>query len=309
MVSRVIKCVYAPALRFFPGIVAAVISALVLSGCGTVPAHSLPLVRGQRDVMKEVMACNNKLVPLSARAFQRGRPVLVLLHGATDDPSEMLAIAQECMGTHNVYLYSYNFHQPIDRVAGDFVREMQVLRTAQPEVFAPQVPGRALTVVNYSYSAIVFRRAVLLGGDDGLFANAAIVQMVPTAGGSFRARHMGNPVTATLVALASKFSVAENPYGGLAEELWDGEGNRKFYEAIDAHKMHTLLVEDDPHSLAKVADEEVRKRYRNGIGPNVVTIPKRSGVTHENFPTHPVALGYLRTILEPAVGERADATK
>jgi hypothetical protein len=259
--------------------------------------------------MKEVMACNDKLVLISEREFQRGQPVLILLHGATDDPSEMLAIAQECMGTHNVYLYSYNFHHPIDRVAAGFVREMQVLRAAQPEVFTPRVPGRALTVVNYSYSAIVFRKAVLLAGDDGLFSGAAIVQMVPTAGGSFRARHMGNPVTATLVALASKFSVAENPYGGLAEKLWDGEGNRKFYDVIDARRMRTLLVEDDPHSLANVADEEVRRRYRNGIGPNVVTIPKRSGVTHENFPTHPVALGYLRTILEPAAGERADATK
>lgn len=305
--STVIKCVFAPALRFFPGIVAAVISALVLSSCGTVPAHSIPLVRGPRDVMKEVMACSNKLVLISEREFQRGQPVLVLLHGATDDPSEMLAIAQEHLGTHNVFLYSYNFHLPIDRVAWDFVREMRLLQAAQPEFFMARTPAREFTVVSYSYSAIVFRKAVLLAGEEGLFSNATIVQMVPTAGGSFRARYMGNPITAILVALASKFSAAENPYGGLAEELWDGEGNRKFYEAIDAYKMRTLLVEDDPHSLAKSADEVVRRRYRNGIGVNVVTIPKRSGVTHENFPTHPVALSYLRTILEPAAKERADA--
>lgn len=256
--------------------------------------------------MKEIMACNNKLVSLSAPELQRGRPVLVLLHGATDDPSEMLAIAQERAGTHNVFLYSFNFHQPIDRVARDFVREMQALRAAQPESFAAPASQRALTVVNYSYSAIVFRKAVLLAGDEAIFSGAAIVQMVPTAGGSFLARHMGNPVAAALVALASKFSLAENPYGGLAEKLWDGEGNRKFYDVIDARQMRTLLVEGDPHSLARVADEKVQRRYQNGIGPNVVTIPKRSGVTHENFPTHPVALDYLRTILHPAAGERAD---
>ena len=303
------KCLLAAALRFCPGIAAAAISAVILSGCSIVPVHSLPLARGPRDVMKEVMACSNKLVLISEREFQRGQPMLVLLHGATDDPSEMLAIAQERMFTHNVFLYSYNFHQPIDRVARDFVREMKGLQAAQPEFFAARAPRRTLTVVNYSYSAIVFRKAVLLAGDDDLFSGAAIVQLVPTAGGSFLARHMGNPIAAALVALASKFSVAENPYGGLAEELWDGEGNQRFYEAIDARRMRTLLVEDDPHSLARVADTEVQRRYQNGIGPNVVTIPKRSGVTHENFPTHPVALDYLRTILEPAAGERVEARK
>ena len=303
------KCVLATVLRFGLGNLAAVIAVVLLSGCKTVPVYSLPPMQGQPDVMKEVMACSNKLVLVSGREFQRGQPVLVLLHGATDDPSEMLAIAQERMSTHNVFLYSYNFHHPIDRIAGDFVREMKLLRAAQPEFFSARNPGLTLTVVTYSYSAIVFRKAVLLAGDDEMFSGATIVQMVPTAGGSFLARHMGNPFTSALVALASKFSVAENPYGDLAEELWDGEGNRRFYEAIDAQKMRTLLVEDDPHSLARSTDEELRRRYRNGIGTNVVTIPKRSGVTHENFPTHPVALRHLRTILEPATGERVDTRK
>jgi len=289
--------------------VAAAISLAILSGCSIVPVYYLPLADGSRDVMKEVMACSNKLVLISEREFQRGQPLLVLLHGATDDPSEMLAIAQERMFTHNVFLYSFNFHQPIDRMAQDFVREMKGLRAAQPECFAVRVPGRTMTVVNYSYSAIVFRKAVLLADDDSLFSGAAIVQLVPTAGGSFLARHMGYPIAGALVALASKFSVAENPYGDLAEELWDGEGNRRFYQAIDARKMRTLLVEDDFYSLARVSNAEVKRRYQNGIGPNVVTIPKGYGVTHENFPTHPVALDYLRTILEPAAGERAEARK
>lgn len=280
--------------------------AAVGSGCSTIPAYPLAGPHGRRDVMKEVMACNNRLVLLSAQEFQRGRPVLVLLHGATDDPSEMMTLANERLITHNVFLYSYDYHRSLTRLARDFVKEMEALRLAQPQSFVDQAGDRTWTVLSYSYSALIVRKAVLLAGEAELFRSAAVVQLVPTAGGSFLARSVGNPVAASLMSLASKFSAAENPYGGQAEQLWGGDGNRKFYAAIDGRKMRTLLVEGDPHCLARVANEAVQQRYQSGIGPNVVTIPKSSGVTHENFPNHPVALEFVRQAIAPMAGAKVE---
>lgn len=283
----------------------AIVCALLFAGCGTVPVHPLAFAGGERDILKESLACDNRLVLVSAQEFRSGRPVLVLIHGATHDPTEMMAIAREFLATHNVYLYSYNYHRPVERVARDFVRELTNFRAAHPEPFLGLDGKRGFTVVSYSYSALVFRKAVLLSHAQGLFSEAWIVQLVPTVAGSFLARGMGGYVAASLVALASNPSAAENPYGSLAEELWGSEGNRKFYDAIDARRLHTVLVEDDPHSVLRLADREIQQRYQNGLGPNVVIIPKRVGATHENIPTHPATLAHLRRMLGPGAGDRA----
>jgi hypothetical protein len=246
--------------------------------------------------MAEVMARKDRIVMVSAKELQPDKPTLMLFHGATDDPSEMMDIGQEWSGSYNVLLYSYNFHSSIGKIARDFVAEMRALR-GSTQASARATLFNNMTVVSYSYGAVVFRKAVLLNRDESLFSGASLIQLVPTAGGSFLARGMGNFFAASLVSLASKSSAAENPYGHLAEELWDGEGNRKFYQIIDPKRTYTLLVEADSHSLAAVPDAGVRQRYQNGIGSNVIVIPKELGVTHENFPTHPVGLEYVRKIL------------
>ena len=255
------------------------------------------------------MACKNKLVLLSRREFQSDRPTLVLLHGATTDPSEMLLIAREYIDTRNVFLYSYNFHHSIEQLAQDFVSEIKALQTAHPELAITNASKPVLTVITYSYSTAIFRGAVLASRESGMFSATSLVELAPTAGGSIMARYLRNPVNALLVAMASQFSRTQNPYGRLAKELWSDEGNRKFHEVIPPEKVYTFLVEDDRHSLAEANDEEVRKRYHNGIGTNVVTIPKSSGVTHENFPVHPEGINYLRSVLEPSTKKSADAGK
>src|SRR5262245_36261144 len=52
------------------------------------------------DVMQAVMKRKNKVVRLSGEK-DRGKPVLLLLHGATDDPTEMLDIGQEWTGEYD----------------------------------------------------------------------------------------------------------------------------------------------------------------------------------------------------------------
>jgi hypothetical protein len=235
---------------------------------------------------------------LSGEGVTPDQPTLLLLHGATDDPSEMLAIAKQWAETHNVFLYSYNFHHSIEKLASDLVREMKELESMTETLTRPESASRKITVIVYSYSAIVFRKSVLLTDDKALFSNVSLIQLVPTAGGSHLARSLENPVAAFLVSLASRPSTAQNPYGSMAKELWGAKGNRKFNAAISPDRVHTLLVDNDSHSLAKVQNKDVQERYRNGIGPNVVTIPKDSGVTHENFPNHPIALHYLRKTIE-----------
>jgi len=126
----------------------------------------------------------------------------------------------------------------------------------------------------------------------------SLVQLVPTAGGSLLARWMRNPIFGRLTAFACKRSAAENPSSHFAETCCEGEGNKKFWAVIRPERTYTILLQGDPHSLALVKNKKVQQRYVNGIGTNVVVIPKHSDVTHEYLPTHPVALGFLSAALE-----------
>lgn len=263
----------------------------LVSGCTHLPMNPLSAGKGDNVVMKEIMERKDRIVQVSSPETDGREPVLLLLHGATDDPTEMMDIVREWREKYNVYLYAYNYHNPARKVASDFVNEMKRLK-------AKNGFGGGVTIVVYSYAAIVFREAVIIADDQTLFSDVSLIQLVPTAGGSFLARGMKNPIAAWVVSLASKPAYAENPYGGFAEQLWAGAGNRKFYEVINPERMHTILLQGDPHSLAGIANKKIHERYDNGIGLNVVVIPKSTGVTHDYLPTNPVALGYLRKLLE-----------
>lgn len=269
---------------------------VLVSGCTTLPEN--PLRGGKDDVatMKEIMARRDRIVHITSLEMNGRKPVLLLVHGATDDPTEMMDIVQEWRGKYDVYLFAYNFHRPVRTIAADFVNEIKRLRLENRL-------GGGVTFVAYSYGAIVFREAVITAVDRTLFSNASLIQLVPTAGGSFLARSLKNPVMAWVVSLFSKPTYAENPNGGFAEELWAGAGNQKFYEVIKPGRLHSILVEGDPHSLAGIADLNVRARYHNGIGLNAVVIPQSAGVTHDYFPTQPAALEYLRRFLGPPVDD------
>ena len=268
------------------------ITGIFTTGCATSPAGKSSAENEKIPMLAEMMKQKDEILHLSPPEIAGRKPVLLLLHGATEDPTEMMDIVREWSGKYDVYLYAYNFHQPVEKVAADFVGEVKRLKSETNF-------GEGATILVYSYSAIVFREAVIIADDRLLFSGASLIQLVPTAGGSHLARGMRNPFTAWLVSLASKPSHAENPYGRFAEQIWDGDGNRKFYEVIKPERMHTILLEDDVNSLAQSADKKIREHYENGIGPNVVVIPKSAGVQHIYFPTNPVALGYLRNLLEP----------
>jgi hypothetical protein len=264
-----------------------------VTGCATAPANGKWFAEnGRNAALGEVMKRQDKIIRLSPPEAAGDKPVLLLLHGATDDPTEMMDIVREWSGKYDVFLYAFNFHRPVEQVAADFDGEMKRIESENRRC-------RRATVVDYSYSAIVFREAVILADAPSLFSGVSLIQLVPTAGGSNLARDMRSPFTAWLVSLFSQFSRAENPYGRFAEQLWAGAGNQKFNAVIRPERVHTILLEDDEHSLAQAADKLVRQRYENGIGTNILMIPKTAGVSHGYFPTNPVALGYLRQLLEP----------
>lgn len=236
----------------------------------------------------EIMQRHDRLVQLSDPNCQK--PPLFLIHGATDDPTEMMAIAREWKNEYNVFLYCYNYHKRVEKVAVDFVSELRRLK-------GNGLVGDA-TVIAFSYGAIVFREAVILAPDSTLFAGDRLIQIVPTAGGSFFARGMENRVAAFVISMASKPSAAANPYGAFAKQVWEGEGNEKFYSVIDSKRMQTIVVEGDGNSVSRIKDEKIQRRYKNGIGENVIIVPKSAGVTHEYFPVEPVGLEYLRRVME-----------
>jgi hypothetical protein len=293
-----------------------VLTLTLVSGCATVPAHPLTGGPGDAAVMKKIMARQDALVHLSPKT-DSGKPVLILLHGATEDPTEMMDIAQEWRGKYDVYLFAYNFHHRVQTVAKDFVTEFRQLKNRlqdfaiwNTELGIPveshaggsggqSYGSGSVTVVTFSYSSIVFREAVILADDPALFSHTALIQLVPLAGGSFYARSLVNPVTAWVVSRFSPQTQAVIPYGGFADRLWSGAGNRIFCESISPARVHTIVVEGDPHSLAKMANVKVHADYLNGIGTNVVVISKCADICHDYFPTEPAALAYLRQWLGP----------
>jgi hypothetical protein len=282
-------------------VVLIVIAGVILSGCTTIPKGNFDTSAILEPKKHEVMERKGNMVQLSGES-ENTRPVLVLLHGATADPSEMLAIARKWKQEYAVFLFSYNYHEPVKKVASKFIGEMERLKTENRL-------GERVTVVTYSYSAIVFREAVITAPDRALFSDASLIQLAPTAGGSRLARAMQVPLLASLVRLFSNPSAAEDPYGSFAKKIWEGEGNEKFYSVINPRRMQTILVEGDSHSLARVRNQKVLRRYKNGIGQNVVVIPKGAGVDHDYFPTEPAALEYLKKALDLPVAGAAPAAK
>ena len=266
------------------------LSGLLLTGCATIPANNALWAEETPGLLKQVMERKNRIVHVSPDGRSGEKSVLLLLHGATDDPTEMTDIVKECREHYDVFLYSFNYHDPVEKIGADLVKEVKRLE-AQHDL------GAHATVLVFSYSAVVFREAVISAEDPSVFAGMSLVQLVPTAGGSLLARWMRYPIFGMLASLASKPSAAENPYGQFAEKLWGGEGNKKFSEVIDPERTYSILLERDPHSLATVKNLKVQQRYKNGIGTNVVVIPKSAGVTHEYLPTHPKALAFLNATL------------
>jgi pimeloyl-ACP methyl ester carboxylesterase len=241
----------------------------------------------EKSKLGEIMERHDRLVQLSAPNCQK--PPLFLIHGATDDPTEMMAIAREWKDEYNVFLYSYNYHKRVEKVAADLVNELQRLK-------AKGLAGNA-TVIAFSYGAIVFREAVIQSPDSNLFAGDRLIQITPTAGGSFFARGMENRLASFVISMASKPAAAANPYGAFAKHVWEGQGNEKFYTVIDSKRMLTIAVEGDPNSVSRIQDEKVQRRYKNGIGENVIMVPRSAGISHEYFVVEPAGLEYLRKVM------------
>ena len=109
-------------------VVLIVLAGVILSGCTTVATGKFDSSAIAEPKKKEIMERKGNLVQLSGES-KNTRPVLVLLHGATDDPSEMMEIARQWKNEYAVFLFSYNYHEPVRKLALQFTREMQRLKT------------------------------------------------------------------------------------------------------------------------------------------------------------------------------------
>src|SRR6266436_1075496 len=63
----------------------------------------------EKGKLSQIMERHDRLVQLSDPNCQK--TPLFLIHGATDDPTEMMAIAREWRNDYNVFLFSYNYHK------------------------------------------------------------------------------------------------------------------------------------------------------------------------------------------------------
>src|ERR1700683_4367764 len=82
---------------------------------GAPPLPVNPLVTGKGDsaVVKEIMERKDRIVQMSSQEADGNKPVLLLLHGATDDPTEMMDIVREWRGKKNMFFFSYKYHSSV----------------------------------------------------------------------------------------------------------------------------------------------------------------------------------------------------
>src|SRR4051794_4959188 len=146
----------------FASLVLLVFLAGAFVGCSTVPANGARLAARDPELLKQVMARKDKIILLSSRQLDPMKPVLVLLHGATDDPTEMMDIVEEWSGQYNVLLFAHNYHQSVEKVGAHLVGEMKLLKASIEPLKAANKPIGNLSVVTYSYSAAIFREAVIM---------------------------------------------------------------------------------------------------------------------------------------------------
>ena len=110
------------------GTIAAVFLGTILCGCRQVVPDKSPATRGEATAIHEAMRRKDEIVYLSTPELDPQKSVLLLLHGATDDPSEMMGIVEAFREKYNVLLYAYNYHQPLKKVALDLDDELKLLR-------------------------------------------------------------------------------------------------------------------------------------------------------------------------------------
>src|SRR6185369_2872814 len=115
-------------IPFCRGTLIAISLLVALNGCRTAPLPAMPALGAGAQEIDEAMLKNDEIVLLSSDRLDRTKPMLLLLHGATEDPMEMADIAKEWEENYNVLLYAHNFHEPIKVVASHLAREMKSLR-------------------------------------------------------------------------------------------------------------------------------------------------------------------------------------
>src|ERR1700722_6290921 len=116
----------------------------LVSGCTRLPVNPLVTGKGDSAVVKEIMERKDRIVQMSSQEADGNKPVVLLLHGATDDPTEMMDIVREWRGKYNVFLYAYNYHGRVQKVASDFVNEVKRIK-------AKNGFDGGVTIVVYSY--------------------------------------------------------------------------------------------------------------------------------------------------------------
>ena len=184
--------------------IAACTLALLLSGCSHVSTDHFPRRKAEAATIRPAMQRKNEIIFLSSPEMDANKPVLLLLHGATEDPMEMMDIAREWQGTYNVLLYSYNFHRPIKTIAADLVREMNTLHVRLETLRAQFTPVQNLTVVTYSYSAAIFRKAVQQN-KAGFVSARSIIVLLKAISRNFINRPIGRYCLVSCLHLQSPF--------------------------------------------------------------------------------------------------------
>src|SRR2546423_5883743 len=100
---------------------------ILLTGCATIPGKEALRAEDNQALLKQVMERKNRIVHVSPEGRSGEKSVLLLLHGATDDPTEMMDIVKECREHYDVFLYSFNYHDPVEKIGADLVKEVKRL--------------------------------------------------------------------------------------------------------------------------------------------------------------------------------------
>jgi len=209
---------------------------------------------------------------------------------------------------YNIFINIYDYQNPFKYLVDDLVVKVRKLK----EDYKIK---NSLTVVAYSYGAVIFRAAALSEKSEGLFDGTNLKQFAPVAGGAqdvdVWARYFHTP---SLFYMSQKgtwvkrddihISRALNPYDTTQNDLYTPQKTAEFTKKMGS--IFTLLAGTDDQTMANSPIPQVRQMYKNGVGPNYEVI---ASATHEDLPNNHEALVALARSLDSDKATLANETR
>ncbi|MCB9756861.1 MAG: alpha/beta hydrolase [Candidatus Omnitrophica bacterium] len=243
------------------------------------------------------------LVPIY-KEFDSTKPTVLFIHGATKEGGAITFVDafKEYYQDANLIAFQFDDSRTLEEIAQD-------LKTRWQD-FQRRHNVDNVIVVAHSYGNIVLRQAVV--DDQTLFAQAAVIEVAPTHGGSARAMDYGGVFSKAVTTLLGfeNISKAQDPKGLIQASLYT-EG-----QALPFSSRMTFLVEGDENNPPAKLESELspdektfNNNFKSGLKNSDVRYLKGRDITHGNSPFAAEVLDAIGTLIKASASSGVESRR